>query len=76
MRSPSVIVVALAALALSAPALDEYLDRLARMDIVLEEGDVADINLRALAWMREVARVLGPVPAVGGARRRLTRPPA
>ena len=44
---------------LSTPALAEYLDRLARMDIVLEEGDVADVNLEALAWMREVGRVMG-----------------
>jgi SAM-dependent MidA family methyltransferase len=44
---------------LSTPALADYLQRLAAMDIVLPEGYRTEINLRATAWMKEVARVLG-----------------
>lgn len=36
----------------------DYLRRLAEQDIVLRDGACADINLQAMEWMREVARVL------------------
>ncbi|MGH7146428.1 MAG: class I SAM-dependent methyltransferase [Nitrospiraceae bacterium] len=44
---------------LSTPDLSAYLRRLAAMDITLPEGYTTEINLEAMAWMREVARVLG-----------------
>lgn len=44
---------------LSTPALSEHLARLAQLDITLAERHTAEINVHALAWMREVARVLG-----------------
>ena len=45
--------------ALSTPALAEYLQRLAALDVVLPDGTTIELNLAALRWMREVARVLG-----------------
>jgi SAM-dependent MidA family methyltransferase len=45
--------------ALSVPALAEYLKRLAALDVVLPDGATIELNLAALHWMREVARVLG-----------------
>ncbi len=44
---------------LSTPALADYLRRLAAMEIGLPDGYTTEINLQAIAWMREVARVLG-----------------
>ena len=44
---------------LSTPDLSAYLHRLAAMNITLPEGYTTEINLEAMAWMREVARVLG-----------------
>ena len=44
---------------LSTPDLSAYLRRLAAMNITLPEGYTTEINLEAMAWMREVARVLG-----------------
>lgn len=44
---------------LSTPLLADYLARLAAMDITLPESYTAEINLEGLAWMKEVARVLG-----------------
>ncbi len=44
---------------LSAPALSHYLARLAAMDIALPDGYTTEINLDAIAWMKEVARVMG-----------------
>lgn len=44
---------------LSTPALARYLARLAAMDITLPEGYTTEINLEAMAWMKEVARVMG-----------------
>jgi SAM-dependent MidA family methyltransferase len=44
---------------LSTPALADYLAHLAGMGIALPEGSTAEINLEALVWMKEVARVLG-----------------
>ncbi|MEK7294288.1 MAG: SAM-dependent methyltransferase, partial [Nitrospirota bacterium] len=44
---------------LSTPALARFLAHLAAMDITLPEGYTTEINLEAIAWMREVARVLG-----------------
>ena len=44
---------------LSTPELGQYLRRLAELDIALPDGYTTEINLHALAWMREVARVLG-----------------
>lgn len=43
---------------LSTPKLKEYLDRLHLLGISLPEGYTTEINLNALAWMKEVARVL------------------
>ncbi len=43
---------------LSTPALAQYLARLAAMDITLPEGYTTEINLDAMAWMKEVARVM------------------
>ncbi|MEW6543421.1 MAG: SAM-dependent methyltransferase [Nitrospirota bacterium] len=43
---------------LSTPALADYLDRLARAGITLPEGYTTEINLKAPAWMKDVARVL------------------
>lgn len=44
---------------LSTQALARYLARLAAMDITLPEGYTTEINLEAMAWMKEVARVMG-----------------
>ncbi|TAJ22513.1 MAG: SAM-dependent methyltransferase [Nitrospirae bacterium] len=44
---------------LSTPALSDYLQRLAQLEITLPEGYKTEINLDALAWMKHVARVLG-----------------
>jgi SAM-dependent MidA family methyltransferase len=44
---------------LSTPALAHYLARLAALDITLPEGYTTEINLDAIAWMKEVARVMG-----------------
>ena len=44
---------------LSTPALAQYLARLAAMSITLPDGYTTEINLRAISWMREVARALG-----------------
>jgi SAM-dependent MidA family methyltransferase len=43
---------------LSSPGLQTYLDRLAALGIVLPEGARADVNLQAVHWMEDVARVL------------------
>lgn len=40
---------------LSTPALAQYLDK---VGVALSEGQTAEINLEAVAWIREVARVL------------------
>jgi SAM-dependent MidA family methyltransferase len=40
------------------PAVLEYLDGLNRLGIDLAEGQTAEINLHALDWMKQVARVL------------------
>lgn len=42
----------------STPQLQDYLQRLAAQDVVLAEGACADINLLAVSWMKDVARVL------------------
>ena len=39
--------------------LRDYLQQLAAHDVVLAEGACADINVQAIPWMKEVARVLG-----------------
>lgn len=44
---------------LSNQDLQRYLQRLSSIDITLPEGYRAEINLAAVAWMKEVARVLG-----------------
>lgn len=44
---------------LSRPELHRYLHRLASIDVTLPEGYRTEINLAAVAWMQEVARVLG-----------------
>ncbi|MBM4120304.1 MAG: class I SAM-dependent methyltransferase [Nitrospira sp.] len=44
---------------LSTLALSDYVNQLAAMDVALPEGYVTEINLNALAWMRDVARALG-----------------
>ena len=44
---------------LSTPFLADYLRRLAAMDIRLPDGYTTEINTQAIAWMKEVARVLG-----------------
>jgi SAM-dependent MidA family methyltransferase len=44
---------------LSTPALSQYLARLAELDVTLPDGYTTEINLDAIAWMKEVARVLG-----------------
>lgn len=43
---------------LSMNALADYVQRLAALDITLPDGYVTEINLHALAWMRDVARAL------------------
>jgi len=43
---------------LSTPALADYLQRLAQLEITFSEGYRTEVNLNALAWMQEVARVL------------------
>ena len=43
---------------LSSPGLQDYLDRLAELGVVLPDGARADINVQAVGWMEEVARVL------------------
>ncbi len=45
--------------ALSMPALADYLTRLAALDIALPDGATVELNLAALRWMQEVARMLG-----------------
>ena len=42
----------------SIPELQDYVQRLADHDVVLAEGACADINVQAIPWMKEVARVL------------------
>ena len=49
---------------LSTPLLADYLARLAALDITLPEGATIELNLAALQWMRDVARVLGRGVAV------------
>lgn len=44
---------------LSTPALESYLARLTALEITLPEGYTTEINLQAVEWMKEVARVLG-----------------
>jgi SAM-dependent MidA family methyltransferase len=44
--------------ALSTAALSEYLQRLAQWEITLPEGYQTEINLHAIAWMKQVARTL------------------
>jgi SAM-dependent MidA family methyltransferase len=44
---------------LSTPLLTDYLKRLATLDITLPDGYTTEINTPAIAWMKEVARVLG-----------------
>lgn len=44
---------------LSTPLLADYLKRLAALDVTLPNGYTTEINLQAITWMREVARVLG-----------------
>ncbi|MFM8551001.1 MAG: SAM-dependent methyltransferase, partial [Nitrospiraceae bacterium] len=39
--------------------LQRYLQRLSSIDVTLPEGYRTEINLAAVAWMKEVARVLG-----------------
>jgi SAM-dependent MidA family methyltransferase len=43
---------------LSSPALQGYLERLAKVGVVLPDGARADINVQAAGWMEDVARVL------------------
>ena len=43
---------------LSSPGVQAYLDRLAALGIVLPEGARADVNVQAVHWMEDVARVL------------------
>jgi SAM-dependent MidA family methyltransferase len=43
---------------LSTAELAQYLNRLAALGITLPEGYTTEINLNAVAWMKEVARVL------------------
>jgi len=43
---------------LSSPALQGYLERLAELGVVLPDGARADINVHAVDWMEDVARVL------------------
>lgn len=45
--------------ALSTQDLTHYLQRLAAADVILPEGYRTEINLAALAWMKEVSRVMG-----------------
>jgi SAM-dependent MidA family methyltransferase len=42
----------------STPELQDYLQRLADHDVVLAEGAYADINVLAVPWIKQVARVL------------------
>ena len=42
----------------STPQLQDYLQRLAGHDVVLAEDAWADINVDAISWMKDVARVL------------------
>ena len=44
---------------LSTPDLSESLRRLASLGVILPEGYTTEINLHALAWMKDVARALG-----------------
>jgi len=44
---------------LSTPGLSESLRRLASLGVTLPEGYTTEINLDALAWMKDVARALG-----------------
>lgn len=44
---------------LSTQALSDYLQRLSQLEVTLPEGHKTEINLQALAWMKQVARVLG-----------------
>ena len=43
----------------SNPELLQYLDRLTRMGVKLADGYTTEMNLHAMVWMREVARILG-----------------
>jgi SAM-dependent MidA family methyltransferase len=43
---------------LSPPSTPELADYLARLDLVLPEGAVAEINLAAVEWMKAVARTI------------------
>jgi SAM-dependent MidA family methyltransferase len=40
------------------PAVRAYLRRLSDLDVTLTDGQSADINLQALAWIAQVARVM------------------
>jgi SAM-dependent MidA family methyltransferase len=42
----------------STPEIQEYLQRLVAHEVVLADGACADINLLAVPWMKDVARVL------------------
>jgi SAM-dependent MidA family methyltransferase len=42
----------------STPEIQEYLQRLAAHEVVLADGACADINVQAIPWMKDVARVL------------------
>lgn len=44
---------------LSTPELSAYLRRLSASGVTLPDGYTTEINLQAIAWMRDVARVLG-----------------
>jgi len=44
---------------LTNPDLHRYLQRLSSIDIALPEGYRTEVNLAAVAWMKDVARVLG-----------------
>ncbi|HKW87058.1 MAG TPA: SAM-dependent methyltransferase [Nitrospiraceae bacterium] len=44
---------------LSTQNLSEYLRRLASLGVTLSDGYTTEINLHALAWMKDVARTLG-----------------
>ena len=45
--------------ALSTQALADYLTRLAALDVTLRDGTTIELNLAAVRWMQEIARVLG-----------------
>lgn len=49
---------------LSTPLLADYLQRLRESGVTLADGYTTEINTQAVAWMKEVARVLGRGVAV------------